>query len=70
MGWASGTELFDRCIDALLDKKRTKEERIRDVIEAFEDADWDCQQESEYYEHPVVGKVFQAIHPDWFEEEE
>lgn len=77
MGWASGTELFDKVIDAVLSElgpnirtSRYPEDMdncIESIITAFEDADWDTQSESEYYDHPMVQRVFRVLHPDWFE---
>lgn len=68
MGWCSGTQVFDNVVAALVDKSVSKEECIKNLIGALEDMDWDCQQDSDYYEHPLVRKAFKAIHPDWFEE--
>jgi hypothetical protein len=68
MGWCSGTDIFDAVAREVL-KRRAKPvsaERLLTVLaEALEDGDWDCQNESEYWEHPVVRKVFQNMHPDW-----
>jgi hypothetical protein len=45
-------------------------ETIKRLIESLEDGDWDCQQDSAYYDHPIVRKAFMELHPDWFEEED
>lgn len=70
MGWCSGTVIFDVVADALLgDKVVSKEAVLEVLITALEDGDWDCQQDSEYWEHPLVRKIFAKIHPDWFDDE-
>lgn len=71
MGWCSATVLFDAVLDGLLGKKSKKniEDTIRLLIEEFENMDWDCQQESAYYDHPIVQSVFKELHPDWFEDD-
>ena len=72
MGWCSGTKLFDIIVESLIDKKRTKtpKEVIKILTEVMEDMDWDCQQDSRYWNHPLIQDVFKELHPDWFEEEE
>ena len=72
MGWCSATVIFDSVCDSLLvdgDKKPTPEETIRALAAALEDGDWDCQQDSAYYGHPVVQKVMRELHPNWFDDE-
>lgn len=70
MGWCSGTHVFDSILDTLLnDDKIDKETIIKTLINSFEDADWDCQSDSEYYDHPLVKKCFEEIHPSWFEDD-
>ncbi|KKK82180.1 hypothetical protein LCGC14_2805990, partial [marine sediment metagenome] len=29
----------------------------REIIDAFEGQDWDCQCDSEYADHPIIGKL-------------
>jgi hypothetical protein len=72
MGWCSGTKIFDVVVEGLIDKKRTKtpKEIIKLLAEAMEYMDWDCQEGSKYWDHPIVQEVFKELHPDWFEEEE
>jgi hypothetical protein len=73
MGWCSATVIFDNVCDSLLvegDKKPTPEETIRALAAALEDGDWDCQQDSAYWDHPVVQKVMRELHPRWFEDED
>jgi hypothetical protein len=69
MGWCSGTDIFDVVVGALLDKKTTKEGVISSLIVALEGHDWDCQGDSEYFEHPVVRKAMKALHPEWYKDE-
>lgn len=70
MGWCSATLIFDNVCDALLkeDKKPTTEETLKQLILALEDGDWDCQSDSDYYNHPIVQKLMKEIHPSWFDE--
>lgn len=68
MGWSSATMIFDSVCDTVLadgDKKPTPEETIRALAAALESADWDSQQESAYWENPVVRKVMKELHPHW-----
>ncbi len=68
MGWCSATIIFDNVCDGLLGEgkeKQTPEQVIRALAAALEDGDWDCQQESAYWDHPVVRKVMKELHPYW-----
>lgn len=70
MGWSSGSAVFDAVCKVVLDKKKIKpEEVIRGLIETLEAHDWDTHGESEYFDHPIVQKIFKELNPDWFEEE-
>jgi hypothetical protein len=67
MGWCSGTDLFDKVMDALFKADTIDKERfIEELILSFQNQDWDCEQDSEYWEHPVVNKVFRKMYPEWF----
>lgn len=71
MGWCSGTFIFDRMADFILDTDKSDDEKywaLKALAEALEEQDWDCQSDSNYYDHPVVQKVFKSLHPHWFEE--
>lgn len=71
MGWCSATEIFDSIVGHLIgDSTVPVEKVIENLVTSFEDADWDCQQDSDYYDHPVVRRVFVKLHPDWFEKDE
>lgn len=68
MGWCSGTEIFDTIVGALVDNKPVdKKEVIKELITALENADWDCQCDSEYIQHPLVKEAFIELDPDWEE---
>lgn len=72
MGWCSGTDLFDSVIEVILDDDLPYKEQVDDIakiIEYFEDNDWDCQDDSSYYDFPIVKDAFKKVHPDWFEDE-
>lgn len=66
MGWCSATLIFDNVCDALLaEKPADKKDTIRALIAALEDGDWDCQQDSAYWDNPLVREVMKELHPDW-----
>lgn len=55
MGWCSATEIFDDVCDVLLaEEPIDKVQVIARLIDALEQGDWDCQEESGYWDHPVV----------------
>lgn len=69
MGWCSGTNIFDAVAEVLLDDKPIdKKSALIAVINALEDGDWDCQVESEYWDHPMVQEAMRECHPSWFED--
>lgn len=71
MGWCSATEIFDAVASALLDGGDVDKKNVLEiVISALEDGDWDCQQDSAFYDHPIVQEIFRELHPRWFEDEE
>lgn len=71
MGWCSGTIVFDKVCDLLLsDEKIDKKEFLDSLICELWDLEWDCEQESEYWDHPLVQEVFKERRPEWFEDEE
>ena len=74
MGWCSGTSIFDAMAKVIISKKfqatnTVKVSLLIDLIKALESEDWDCQQDSAYYDRPLVAKAFKTLHPDWFEED-
>lgn len=70
MGWGSATVIFDNVCKSLLkvDKPLTVEETICSLVIELENADWDCQQDSDYWNHPIVQKIMRKLHPNWFED--
>lgn len=71
MGWCSATVIFDSVVSGIVgDTEIDKKELIRIVANALEDGDWDCQQDSDYWDHPLVQEVMRELHPSWFEDEE
>lgn len=73
VGWCSGTSIFDGVMKYLLVdsnlSEATKLSLIRELVISLEDQDWDCQSSSDYWNDPLVQKVFVELHPDWFSEE-
>lgn len=70
MGWCSATRIFDPIVGALLDDKPVdKKALIKMLAEELENGDWDCQMDSNYWDHPLVREVFKELHPDWDWEE-
>ncbi len=68
MGWSGGTEIFDCVVDALdnsLDivycPQHTDEAYmnlvLKPLLRVLEDQDWDTQNESTYWTHPIIGKI-------------
>lgn len=72
MGWCSGTDIFDAACKGIIgDKQRVSKEGIKAltiIVDSLEQHDWDCQQDSRYWDHPVVQQIFRAR--GWFEDEE
>jgi len=67
MGWGSGSSLMGAVIQALDEecKDATARQKIyRMVINAFEDHDWDCQDECLGID-PAFDKALKGLHPDW-----
>lgn len=70
MGWCSATEIFDTVVSALVDEDLPDvETTIKQLINALEDGDWDCQTDSDYWDHPIVRKCFEAVSPELFDDE-
>ena len=80
MGWCSGTDVFDTVCEAMLNPKNINvdpntglivsntKEVLKKVITELEEMDWDCQEDSEFWESPIVQEIFKNLHPDWFDE--
>jgi len=70
MGWCSATEIFDAVCDGILsDEDKSKKEVLTTLIASLEDGDWDCQQDSEYWDNPLVQEIMRELHPSWFDED-
>jgi len=57
MGWCSGTELFDRVLELLIEARQNHiawDTLTEDLVRAFQQHDWDCESDSEYWP-TVVG---------------
>lgn len=67
MGWAGGGRIMDPIIKAL--KNNIPDEKLREkiykpIIDAFEDEDWDTQDEC-IGSDPAWDKALKKLHPDW-----
>lgn len=72
MGWSSGTGLFGSVIESLksnIKDKNTRKEIYRDLIDAFQDHDWDNLDEC-LGEDPAYDEIYEEIYPDHDEESE
>lgn len=67
MGWASGVEVFDAIAGMLLKDRIDKQKILETLIEALENQDWDTQQDSQYWDHPMVQAAFRKMNPGLFE---
>lgn len=66
MGWCPGTEIFDVVAEELLGRKDIDVKIVlKRLIEELEDHDWDCQEESHSFDHPLVQEIMKELHPDW-----
>jgi hypothetical protein len=75
MGWCSGTEIFDHVVKVILDtpdpfmERSTKRIVIAALIRSMIEHDWDCEHDSDYWEHPLVRLAFKEALSDWDWEE-
>lgn len=70
MGWCSATEIFDKVASVILsDEPIDKKRALLTVIEALQDNDWDCEMDSDYWDHPLVREIFMELEPEWFEDD-
>ncbi|RUM99000.1 hypothetical protein EET67_04995 [Pseudaminobacter arsenicus] len=66
MGWSSGSSTFSRIIEAVKPVVANKEDRkriYRPIIEAFEDQDWDTQDEC-VGEDEAYDELYAELYPD------
>lgn len=64
MGWSSGTDIFDKVVEDILNKE-SREQILETLITALEDHDWDGPEQSSHWDNPNVRRVFKHLHPDW-----
>lgn len=72
MGWCSATPIFDAIGKYVLDSELPEEKQfgiMRVLADALEEEDWDCQQDSDYYDHPIIQRVMKELHPHWFDDD-
>lgn len=65
MGWASGSEIFNKLVVSAkrnIKDEAARERFYRDAIKAFEDSDWDTQDEVRGID-AVLDKVLDELHP-------
>jgi len=57
MGWCSATEIFDDVAEVVIDNAAIPEEQriavLAKLYTALTDEDWDCQNDSKFYDHPI-----------------
>lgn len=71
MGWCSGTQIFDAFCGIMFEPENTDfNEILKQFIAELENMDWDCHQDSAYWDKPVVQKAMRELHPSWFEDDE
>lgn len=77
MGWCSGTDIFDTVVGTLLVTNVNEENFLKVVIpliKELENQDWDCQGDSDYFEHPFVEKAFEMNNLEeyetWYDDED
>ena len=68
MGWASGTDLFDRVTEFTLSRCTDNSERYEvfyTLIDLFTNYDWDTWDESKYAEDPLFQEAFANLQEEW-----
>lgn len=71
MGWCSATRIFDSVCDAVLNEEKTDpKEILMALVGELEGGDWDCQQDSAFWDNEIVQEIMKELHPDWFEDDE
>jgi hypothetical protein len=69
MGWASGSRLFGQVITAIsseISDDETRRAIYAKIIPAFEDADWDTQDEC-LGKDTAYDAAINELHPGWFD---
>jgi len=70
MGWCSGTEIFDKVAEFVLGSEQPEQAKydvLYHLAGALENEDWDCQEDSRYYNDLIVQRVMRELHPNWEE---
>ena len=64
MGWSGGTEIFDCVLNKMNSISQDYEIQhsaliilAEELVKVLEDQDWDNHSESNYWTHPVIGKI-------------
>lgn len=83
MGWASGTSLFDGAVRVALEhapvhntddgaqvRPHIRRKIIQSMYRAFDDYDWDTEDESEFFESDLIHimRDLGRIDDEWYEE--
>lgn len=71
MGWASGSRVFRQIMDGIIPEVADKEARkrvYRPIIEAFEDSDWDTQEECMGLDE-AYDELLREMYPGWYDDE-
>lgn len=70
MGWASGSRLFGKVIEAAKSRMSDRERKdfYKEVIDAFEDSDWDTQDEC-LGADPMFDEALREFHPGWYSDD-
>jgi hypothetical protein len=70
MGWASGSRLFGEIIEILqehITDKNIRRDLYVDLIEAFEESDWDTQDECSGAD-VAFDEAMEVVHPEWYDD--
>jgi hypothetical protein len=63
MGWCSGTRTFDVAMELILNDALSKEEKVKALILAWINNDWDCKADSKYWDHDLFQEALLDISP-------
>lgn len=66
MGWCGATAVFDVMAEAVLTKDLVDSKTtLLTLARILEEYDWDCQHDSDYFDHPIVQEIMKELHPNW-----
>lgn len=70
MGWCSGTVIFDKAMELFLEyvPENKKEKIIYEWYREIRDGDWDCVNESDYWE--ILKPILKKHESDYWEFDE